>query len=227
MATFRVLPIFTLFRVRSSDIHQKYLTGHINAVKLLPLTQKVAHVKESFKEIISDNHNKPIFTSVGTGKKNTSDIFATTNSVKYEILHDTGKLPPGGRCWYCRTDFEQAAIGIPFHVETFYDNGQLVSGFHVDGIFHDFRCALKYLRQYRYYEGDQECEMYLFNMFRLMYPDAPPLTEANDFRLLAVNGGPLSWEKWSDSNFIYIETPRLIMLPFKRTFYQSKIVQAT
>ncbi len=227
MASFKVLPVFTLFRIRPADVHRKYLSGHFATAKLSPPAQKVNQVKESFKEIITDDFTKSIF-SVTSNKSTTSDIFASTNCKGYEVMHESGKVPEGGRCWYCRNDFKHQSIGIPIHMDSFYtDLSELILGFHTDGIFHDFRCALKYLRTWpRYREMYPEAETYLFNMFHLMHPKAGPLVEANDFRLLDINGGPLPWDKWSDVTYQYVETPRLIMLSLKRVFQQRRTAGA-
>lgn len=225
MASFTTSPVFSLFRIKPTEIHRKYLSGHFTTAKLPPLTRKITHVKETLKDVTTENFVNPIFSDTMGGKKIIPEVYATTNCKQYEIMYNTGKIPVGGRCWYCHSDFKNESVGIPFHVEKFHDdNGGTIIGFHTDGIFHDFRCALKYLRtQPGYREMRSETETYLFNMFRCMYPDAPPLQEANDFRLLDINGGPLSWDKWNDINYIYIETPRIIMLPFKRTFHQRKV----
>ena len=225
MASFTKHPVFTLFRVKPTEIHRKYLSGYFVSAKLPPLSQKVVHAKESFKELTTENFTNPIFSDVGIGKRQIPDIFATTNCHQYQVLYNSGKIPVGGRCWHCRNDFTTESIGIPFHVETFYDEDSksTIVGFHTDGIFHDFRCALKFLRTQPGYKPGLETETNLFIMFRYMYPTAPPLQEANDFRLLDINGGPLPWEKWCEVSYIYVETPRIIMLPFKRAFQQKKV----
>src|SRR5690606_26356563 len=96
--------------------------------------------------------SSPIYCSKD---KNNCDVIRTTSGLNdYEIYtKNGGKLPSGGRCEYCKCDFDTVAIGYPLAYEekiiltsTDEPKYKVVYIFWVEGKFCSFECALGYVR---------------------------------------------------------------------------------
>ena len=66
-------------------------------------------------------------------------------------------------------------------------------------------------------------EQMIHLMYRIMYPDAPPLREALHWKLLKENGGPLSSEEYYQGSHYYQRSTNLVTIPVKVEYFKSAV----
>jgi hypothetical protein len=87
--------------------------------------------------------------------------------------------------------------------------------FGTDGTFCSLECCLAHVMIFKHFDTlYKDSEDYIFTLHYLMYP-GDPLTPAQDYKLLAANGGSLTEEEfWSNKHF-YKRTTNIILAPVK------------
>ena len=98
--------------------------------------------------------------------------------------------------------------------------------FNVEGTYDTFGCALASLKRiyschYRYKDPlYMDSEQLLHTMYHKMYPDkiGSRIKEANDWRLLKLNGGPLTDQEYDSEQCEYVKIPNLVTVPVKRQY---------
>lgn len=218
-----ITPSISLIRVVPEEVIKKYAQGHFSDIKLSPFTEKVTGITQCFEKSISRDVNDHIFISK-EGRTGAEMITVTTNCKNYEFIRSGNVAPMGGKCEWCRKDFEHESVGVPLFINTIFDqNGKLVMGIHTEGIFHDWRCVRAHMDIFspRYREIYPDSYSTLETVFNMMYP-TKKLRPAPHYRLLIWNGGSLTEAEWNDESFIYKPTPNLILLSLKETFMKIK-----
>ena len=231
------IPTFLLKKINPSEILKKYQDGHY--FRPIPQKRKFSLSTNcmTLAPVYSRDENDPIFAL--KTKNNNTAIFATSNSKNYEVLHtDKENIKDGGRCDYCKVDFNHEAIGYPIT----YEEKQLLMGleneiprykifyiFWTEGCNCSFECCLAHLLSKTNVSvctqdalTADSCEL-LHLLYRLTYPYSKKLVPAQDFRLLKSNGGPLSEKEWKDNKHQYIRTTRVVTLPCKVTYLMKSL----
>lgn len=239
MAT-RVTPTFLLKGLDPHKLLADYQAGFFSR----PVTNKtkiqISQNKTILAPIYGSTNHSPIFCV--KDKNNSSVIIATTGHADYEVFTKSGgDLPVGGRCDKCKEDFTCTSMGYPvgyqeITVLTNDDNStearyRVLYVFWVEGKFCSFECTLGYIRAVLSLPADyrdttlRDSERMLKTLYKLTYPDAPPLRPSQDPKLLQVNGGSLTKEQWQDSAHIYVRTDRVLMIPAKVEYMRQKFVE--
>lgn len=98
---------------------------------------------------------------------------------------------------------------------------QNVFVFWVEGCYHSYECGLATcfknaaLPTCHRDPNYSDSEAWLRQMYKLAYPDAPPLRAAPDRRLHAARHGPLDPEKYENRHHVYRRTTRCLLIPAK------------
>jgi hypothetical protein len=120
-------------------------------------------------------------------------------------------------CHYCRRQFNGDHVSIPVKM--------LISGktiqFQCTGIFHSFGCAYAQLgNETKIINGEGlyiNSEQYLRYLFHLFHP-GKELIKSKDWKLLEINGGPLSFEEYDTEQYFYQSTPNIICFMIKTEY---------
>jgi hypothetical protein len=239
MAT-KITPTFLLKGIDPQKIISDYQAGvfskPVQAKQKIKIPQNKTILAQSYG---SSNHDA-IFCI--KDKNNCSIIVATSGHEDYQLYtRNGGALPKGGRCEFCREDFTDIALGYPvgFSETTLLTNDDSdinnaryrnFYNFWVEGHFCSFECALGFVQMILSKPFDRDntlldSEFLLKLLFKLMHPNGI-LREAQDPRLLKVNGGSLTKEQWQDKKHIYVRTERILMIPAKVEYNQQNYMSA-
>jgi len=205
-------------------------------------------IPENIKKFPLAQNNKLIAAVYGTSDKdpifsikdrnNNSVVIATTGHENYELfMANNGEHPNiGGRCDFCKRDFDTQNIGYPIaheeytllvnHIEPYY---KIHYVFWMYGETCSLECSLSEIRksQCRHSEykenSTKNSEYMLHKLFKLMYPNLGILRPTQEPRLLKINKGCLTKEEWENPKFLYKPTDRILLLPIKMEYLQKSI----
>lgn len=189
--------------------------------------------------VYGTTNKSPIFCI--KDRNNCSVIIATTGHVDFDVFTRTGgQLQNGGRCDACKKDFEHAAVGYPlgYQESTVLTNSdsniqnaryRIIYTFWVEGTYCGFECAYEDLEKITEKSSNyrdstvRDSGRMLQMLYKLMYPNNPPLRPKQNPRLLNVHGnrGSLSEDQLDDKRHIYIRTDRIVMMPAKVEYIQQ------
>ena len=168
-------------------------------------------------------------------KTNSGQLIVTTNHERYKYSKDLQNNKPNvdkpiAYCGWCRREIKHKPIGIPISMET--DRNTNNVAFNVEDTYDTFGCALASLKRiyschYMYKDPlYMDAEQLLHTMYHKMYPKKIGfrIKEANDWRLLKSNGGPLTDEEFNSEQCEYVKIPNLVMIPVKRQYIKLNLV---
>lgn len=162
----------------------------------------------------------------GTGHDDRG-LYAHSNQVFFEGFCKGGDpYAMGGKCHTCRQDFTHRAMGVP--IEICFTGGKyrvkmidICCSFNCTYSWYLLHINLK-ASQYGTLFRDKDSYTLLERLFHMMVPEAREgkivLREANDFRLLASNGGSLSSAEYWDGSHRFTETGNLVCIPTKLVY---------
>lgn len=232
----RVVPTILLKGINPTLLFEEYKKGTFSYLPTSKNKIKYANNANILAPSYGKDNSFPIFC---LKDKNNCDVIRTTTGFNdYEIYTKTGgNLPVGGRCEYCREDFETTAIGYPLNYEEktilLSDSENVyrtIYTFWVEGKFCSFECALGYVRIILSKPSDykdtttRDSERLLKLLYKLMHPDAGILRPAQEPRLLITNGGALTKEQWQNSKHIYTRTDKIVIIPAKVEYLQQHFI---
>lgn len=221
-------PVFVLRRVSPREISKKYYEGYYET-KDIPISKirlsNVFHISnpnhgsspEDPRYQFKDKNNAPV-------------IVVTSNSKAYTIYKQSKQFIDKERiCPYCLRSFENSPIPIVVRLDIEEKDDDESSIYYIFWVINvlccSFPCAFSWTKResyanYRYkiaYEN-------LKTLFRFMYP-GETFFEAPNWRLLDVNGGPLTQEEFDKGYYKYRETANMVFLPAKEEFIQTQLKQ--
>lgn len=229
----RINPTFFLKGIDPQKLFLEYQSGVFSRQPVqktkIEITQNTAILANSY----GTNNYSPMFSI--KDRNNCSVVIATTNNKSFEVFTKSGgELVSGGRCDYCKEDFNTIRVGYPIAFqETIILDTQsqyrTLYTFWVEGIFCSFECTLAYIklmlsRPYEYRDSVMnDSERLLKLLYKLMYPNGKPLLPAQDPKLLNTNDGPLSKEEWKENKHTYLRSDRILILPVKVEYIQRSL----
>jgi len=188
-------------------------------------------------QLYGSSDNDPIFSI--KDRNNNSIVIATTGYENYQLVsaNDGNNPQIGGRCDFCKRDFNHQNLGYPVAHEEhtlLVDNDdvpcyKIYYVFWMDHETCSFECSLSKVReqQCRHSEfkenSTKNSEFMLHKLFKLTHPNSGVLRPAQDPRLLKSNKGSLTKEEWENPKFLYKPTDRILMLPVKTEYLQKLI----
>ena len=239
MAT-RVMPTFLLKGVDPNKILADYQAGRFSQPIKLKSSIRIAHNTSILAPTYGVSNHDAVFSV--KDRNNCSVVYATTGHSDFEVFtKNGGELPVGGRCEYCRDDFQHIAVGYPvgYQEQTILTNNcedprqaryRVVYVFWTEGRFCSFECCLGYVRTVLSKPADyrdttlRDSERMLKHLHKLTYPTAGLLRPAQEPRLLKSNGGSLTREEWQDQRHVFIRTDRILMIPAKVEYVQQNFM---
>lgn len=206
-------PTFLLKDIDPNILYKKYKEGYFN--RDIP---KKCKIKIVHPEVIQSTIFKPKEQNCVNHIKIT---LSGENDVEF-FKSNGNKIILGGRCDYCKCDFETEKIGYPL----IYENKQILTKdetyknihiFWIEGSFCSYECCLSYVKLINNNLVKDnlmmDAEVMLRFLYYLLYNNTTPLLEANDPKLLKSNGGSLSHEDWKNNNVQYVRTNNVIKIP--------------
>lgn len=155
-------------------------------------------------------------------KTNYGQVIVTTNHNQYSDFRENIKSKK--ICLWSRREIKGEAIGIPITME--FDSHINKVTFYTEDTYADFESAMAGLKRFYYCHRNykdplyMDAEQMLHCMYYRMYPNkvGSRINEAKDWRLLDINGGPLTEEEYDSEQHGYIQIPNVVIIPTKRQY---------
>jgi hypothetical protein len=212
--------------IKHNDINEKYIHGDYSIV-----TKE--YVKRLGKISIKPPPHNGVLTTIKNYSTNEDEgIFIrynnlgniekvlTTNVESYrQYIRGTnggysGDLPIVGKCNWCQRPIISPPVGIPIKLEVVPSSSSLV--FYVDQPYYcRFECCYSGLNRDHKDALYINSETLLKLLYSKVYPNATDLVPAPDWRLLDINGGPLSSDEYDKNTHRYLRTVNVILAPVK------------
>lgn len=236
MAT-RVTPTFLLKGLDPAKLISDYQSGFFSRAPTTKSKIKISQTTAILAPTYGNSNFSPVFTV--KDKHNSTVVIATTGHDNLNIFTKTGgQLPVGGRCDFCKEDFQHTCIGYPVgyqeitvltNTDTDIKNAKyrILYTFWIEGEFCSFECALGWVNMILSRPADhrdttlRDVGKMLKFLYRLMYPNESTLRPAQDPHLRISNRGSLTKEEWKDNRHIYVRTDRILMIPVKVEYIQQ------
>lgn len=226
-------PIFVLRKINPKDISQKYSEGYYENTKIPPSKIRVSDVFHVSTPSHGSSPEDPRYQF--KDKNNASVIVVTSNSTAYTIYKQSKQFIDKPRtCPYCLRAFETPPTPVVVKLDI-EDRGKssAPSDDTSNSIYYifwtinvnccSFPCAFSWTKRESYcsYRYKLAYE-HLKTLFRFMHP-GKKFYEAPNWRLLDINGGPLTSDEFDKGYYIYKETSNMIFLPSKEEFIQIQL----
>ncbi len=221
-AAVTVTPTFVLRRLDPERVLREYRSGFFSRLTSFPpkVALKTTTIVQK-RNVVSQHGQGPLDQSyVFRDKNNVTQTIVTTN---HNICN---KPQPPYTCLNCRQQFDHDWIGVPIRMSEVQEDDEKKTHVGTDGCHCTFECVLSSIRRFypstRRYRDPlyMDAEQILRHLHALLYPDADPLREAQDTRLLQPNG-PLPYEEWSQGKHRYYRTGSIILDPTKVQYLRS------
>lgn len=219
-----------LRRIDPVLMYKRYMAGEFKNVQIpdSKITISTAFVNLNNKIGVDQNSESYRFND----KSNCSQLIVTTNHEQYSHAKEAqSEQKPDEFCRWCRRKIEGESIGIPISMEI--NKLTNVAVFNVEDSHDSFGCALATLK--RTYACNKmykdplyiDAEQLLYCMYYRMYPEreGTQIKEANDWRLLICNGGPLSDSEYDSDKYEYLRTSSVVIVPLKRQYIKLSIAK--
>jgi hypothetical protein len=232
----RITPTFLLKGVDPEKVKADYRAGFFSRPSKIKNTIKIANATAILAPTYGNTNRDGVFSV--KDRNNSTVVIATTGHQGFVSYNKTGSVQKGGRCEFCRIDFQDVAIGYPISYQemTVLTNSgteeakyRVLYNFWTEGCFCTFECALGYVRNILSRPADyrdttvRDSERMLKLLYMLSYPQSGVLRPAQDPRLLIENGGSLTREEWGDNRHVYVRSDRVLMVPAKVEYVQTKL----
>jgi hypothetical protein len=172
----------------------------------------------SSKSIIhSTDINDPVYA---IKHKDVNILCATSNHEYYAFYRKNGKQKDGGRCAWCRRDFQHTPLGIPINHEVDNINDNIIHIFWIEDQLCDFQCLYRYGNLYKNYDNLYNNSMPFIDMMRRLMGYGK-IIPAGDPKLIEENGGSIPYSKWKEESHKYKRTGNLILLPLKISYFKE------
>lgn len=223
----KITETLMLRRIDPVESFKKYLLGDY---KNITIPKDKAIISSSFINLnqkIGNDENFSIYRF--NDKTNYGQLIVTTNHKQYSEYKDNVKNKKW--CLWSRREIKENAIGIPISMEIDRHTNKIT--FYIEDTYANFECAMASLKRiyscHRNYKDSlyMDAEQMLHCMYYRMYPDkiGTRITEAKDWRLLDINGGPLSEEEYDSDQHGYIQIPNVVIIPIKRQYVKLGLVK--
>jgi len=231
----RINPTFRLRGIDPAQIYREYLAGASSHITQPPSSVKIMADEPLVAPSYGTDAHAPIYQVRDRG--NRAIIMATSNHRNFEVYHKTGQFPLGGRCEWCRQDFKHEGNGMVVayrldHLLLCDHEGksslERTHNFWTEGTMCDHECALAQaellaaivpnLRDPIYLDAPSSVKL----LYSLMYPDEPELIAAQDYRLIAENGGSIPYAQFKKGRHIWKRSSNLLIIPAKVSYQQLR-----
>ena len=210
---------------------RRYLSGEFKNITPPKAKITMSNAFVNLNQRIGSDQTSEIYRF--NDKTNSGQLVVTTNHEQYRHNKDIndGKesKKPIPYCQWCRREIKGDPIGIPISMTV--DRITNNATFDVEDTHDTFGCALAMLKRVyscsRSYRDPlyMDAEQMLHCLYYRMYPDkkGTRIEEAEDWRLLRSNGGPLDDEEYDSKQYKYVKVPNVVTLPIKRQYIKLKL----
>jgi len=215
MTELRIIPTFHLRGIDPNVALSKYKNKNFPEIIEEKVNIFVSNIQilPKYSEDLRDE------TFLFQDKSGSKDVYTTLNHTSFKSWEEKGTHNPKTPCMYCRHPVGEKCVYIPIKfvkeglltgLDPHCRNECALSSLHReqglsfitrDPLYKDSEYLLKYLHSLEY--GDE------------------PLEEALDWRLLNINGGPLTRKEYAKTNLGYSRTTNIIV-PCKVCYAQIK-----
>lgn len=217
----RVVPTFLLKGVDPRKLLEDYRAGIFSKPRSNASDIHIVTKPNMLAPSYSSNRSERIYAI--RDRHNNNIIIASSNYTNWKITSATADrtLPEGGRCALCRQDIKGTPVGYPIdYQESVHVTPDGVTHifyqFLIENTFCDFECCLAFIQSHLMFSYSPlylNAELHLRTMYRLVYPNHPPLLPAKDPLLLDCNGGSLELKEWKDRSHAYLKSDRVLVAP--------------
>ena len=238
-------PGFLLKGIDISSIVEGYLQGKYKDIRTTSLTKLRLLVNNVVLESnVGKDSESEVYEFIDWS--NTRQRVVTINHGNYfEFKKNNEKqtsIINNKVCHYCRCEIKGQVLGRPLRMEEHKmdinkdnkGNGRVDSKnkmyiYHVEGQYHSFNCmyanvskelSLNYKIRNSSYSDSQTLVLHMFNQ---MYP-GKKLKPSPDWRLLDINGGPLSQEDFDTPSYNFLQTPNIVLVPLKIEYHHCGLL---
>lgn len=219
-------------RIDPIIILRRYLAGEFKNVRIPSGKVTLATQFVNLSQRVGTDQTSEVYRF--SDKTNSGQVVVTTNHEQYRYAKDgidAGENKPLAYCVWCRREIKTTPIGIPIEMEIDRHTDKTI--FNVEDTYDTFGCALAALKNIyscHYMHKDplyMDAEQMLHCMYHKMHPDkiSDRIIEANDWRLLKSNGGPLEDEEFDSDLSGYIQIPNVVTVPVKRQYIKLNLVK--
>ncbi len=217
----RFTPKFVLKNIDPKEIMKDYVEGKYESIELPTSRIKISDVFHITTPCYGSSPEEARYQF--KDKNNTSIVVVTSNCRNYDIYKRAKHFEEGGRCDWCKRDFESEPVRIPIHKQEYKKNGKMYYFFWCEDECCDFSCALSHTIRESYRDHLYKCaEDHLRFLFRLLYP-REKLIKAPCYRLYKGKKGPLNDEEYKKHLYKYRRTSNIILFPAKVEYIQEQI----
>lgn len=216
MTELRIVPTFHLRAVTPAGALKKYKEGNFPPVieEKVNISMSNIHLLPKYSQ---DPREKTFLFQDKSGCK---DIYTTLNQSSFKHWEEKGTYPPTDPCTWCRYPVGDNPVFIPIKLIT----GELWTGVEPHC---SYQCCLANFRREQglsFITRDplyKDSEYLLKYLYAREYGEGKILRSALDWRLLDINGGPLTREEFIAEGISYARTSNLIV-PVKVCYVQIK-----
>nr|QBK91607.1 MAG: A1L transcription factor/late transcription factor VLTF-2 [Pithovirus LCPAC302] len=209
-----------LRRIDPISMIKRYFVGDFKSTDYPKNSVKISSSFVNLDQKIGENPTSKIYRF--KDKTNSGQVVVTTNHKQY-TAYKTG-IKTKNICLWSRREIKGEPIGIPVAMET--DRHTKETAFWIEDTYYDFSCALAALKRiylcHHMYKDPlyMDAEQLLHCMYYRMYPDriGNRIKEAQNWRLLDINGGPLTNDEYNSEECSYVSIPNISMIPVKRQY---------
>ena len=233
--TIKIIETLMLRRIDPIVMIRRYLAGEFRKVTIPDEKIEFSKAFVNLNQRVGADQTSEIYRF--NDKTNSGQLIMTTNHEQYSYAkelnsnnsHDQILDKPLAYCRWCRREIKSKPIGIPISMEVDSQTDTVV--FNIEDTIDTFGCALAVLKRvyscHHMYKDPlyMDAEQILHCMYHKMYPDkiGSRIKEANDWRLLKINGGPLDDDEFDTSQHEYVQVPNVVLVPVKRQYIKLDI----
>lgn len=233
-------PTFLLKGINIVDITNKYLRGECSNRKV-GAKHKMLVNNVVLETNIGTNAESEVYEFIDWSNSRQRVVtinHGLYNEFKTNVINSNPKV-----CHHCRCIIIGDPIGIPIRMEqhrnwldpsttataTTTTTKKKLTVYHVQGLFHSFNCAYaiilkEYKLSFKIRDPNYcDAETLLLHMFYSMYPNKK-LKPAPDWKLLNINGGPLTQEEFDKGMYNFVRSPNLVLVPLKIEYHHCGLL---
>lgn len=205
--------------VNYKNIAQDYVNDDIGKLRIPFLKTKIRNVTDIFDNNKGSSVTENIF--IIKCKNKTGTVIASDNCIEYDAKK------ANINCHYCRKKIKDNYFGMPLEIiNEINDFDEENIKIHCYGYYHDLSCCLadvknKIVQNVHDDSFDyQSIYVNIYTLHSLFFKDE--LYPANDWRLLDINGGSLTYNEWKENVYLYNKLPGILILRNKKIYEKVK-----
>lgn len=213
-----IFPTFLLRKIDPSKIWDNYLSGKYINLQVPAKQIGVKPVPVTVSKIYGDKAEDPTYSF--RDRHGGIQVLISSNQVYFSMV-SKGETVFGGRCLWCRHQFDHEAVLLPLTYQLMtLENRSVLFIAHGEGIYCDFECCLADIHEFRSKSFNSKdinyvnSEQILRYMFSSLYPNKI-LSPAQDYRLSKENGGSMEYSEYKSTSSRYYRTANNVMIPLK------------